>query len=121
ASARAPPPPPPAPRAEATRTAPARAAAPAAPPSASAGTACAPSGCRSPGSPVGVSHHGVERADDRDQVGDERVVDAGRRRLERGERRRAEVNPPRPGTAVGDDVAARLAARRLDRDVDLAL
>ena len=40
---------------------------------------------------------------------------ARRRRLERDERRRAELHAPRPRAAVGDDVAAELAARRLDR------
>ena len=66
-------------------------------------------------SPVDLAHHGVERADDRDHVGDQRVGHARRRRLERDERRRAELDPPRLRAAVGDDVAAELAARRLDR------
>ena len=46
---------------------------------------------------------------------------AGRGRLQRDERRRPELHAPRPRAAVGDDVAAELAARRLDRDVHLAL
>ena len=44
-----------------------------------------------------------------------------RRRLRGDERRRAELDAPRLRPAVGDDVAAELAARRLDRHVDLAL
>src|ERR671927_1622655 len=71
-------------------------------------------------SAIHLPHDGVERADDRDQVGDERVAHAGRGRLQRDERRRAELDAPRLRPAVGDDVAAELAARRLDRDVDLA-
>ena len=46
---------------------------------------------------------------------------AGRGRLQRHEARRAELDAPRLRTAVGDDVDAELAARRLDADVDLAL
>ena len=42
------------------------------------------------------------------------------RRLQVGERRVAEVRPEGPGAAVGDDVRAELAARRLDRHVGLA-
>ena len=49
------------------------------------------------------------------------ALDDGRRRLERGEARGAELHAPGPRAAVRDDVAPRLAARRLDDDVDLAL
>ena len=46
---------------------------------------------------------------------------AGGGGVQRRERRRAELHPPRLRPAVGDEVAARLAARGLDPDVDLAL
>src|SRR5712691_5352677 len=72
-------------------------------------------------SSINLAHDGVERADDRDHVRDERVAHARRRRLQRDEGRRAELDPPRLRAAVRDHVAAELAARRLDRDVDLAL
>ena len=87
------------------------------------GTSRARPGSRRTGraSPVDLAHHGVERADDRDHVGDQRVGHARRGRLQRDERRRAELDAPRPRAAVGADVAAELAARRLDREVDLAL
>src|ERR671925_2385866 len=72
-------------------------------------------------SPVALPHHGVQRPDDRDHVRDEGVPHAGGRRLEGDERRAPELHPPRARPAVRDDVAAHLAAGRLDRHVDLAL
>src|SRR6185436_18749314 len=72
-------------------------------------------------SAVNLTHQRVQRADDRDQVGDVRALHGRRRRREGGERGGAEFHPPRPGPSVGDDVAAELAPRRLDGDVDLAL
>src|SRR5919205_4575160 len=72
-------------------------------------------------SAIHLPHDGVERADDRDQVGDERVAHAGRGRLQGYEARRAELHAPGSRAAVGDDVTAELTPGRLDRDVDLAL
>src|SRR5258706_6594338 len=65
----------------------------------------------SPASRVGalavhLAHHGVERADDRDHVGDERIAHTGRRRLEGDEGGRAELDAPRLPSPVRDDVAA---------------
>src|SRR5205807_2850107 len=72
-------------------------------------------------SPIHLAHHGVERADDRDQVGDEGVAYTGRGRLERDEARRPELHAPRFRPPVRDEEAAELPSRRLDRRVDLAL
>src|ERR671922_81184 len=110
-----------APPAGPSRPPPARVAVPAGSPTAAAGTRSRSPEFAPPGSPVDLAHDRVEGADDRDEVGHERVAHAGRGRLERDERRRAELDPPRLRPAVGDDVATQLAARGLHGNVDLAL
>src|SRR5215217_5270439 len=72
-------------------------------------------------SSVDVPEHGVDRGDDGHRVGDEAAAHHVRQALEVEERRAAHVHPVRPGAAVAGDVAAELAARALDRHVDLAL
>src|SRR2546429_3830651 len=117
--------PPGAPGGEATRhAAPGRSAAPAKPPRSTPGIAPrsrAPRQRAAAPSTIHLPHHRVERADARDQVGDVRALPRRGRGLERRNRRRAELHPPRAGATIGDDVAAQLPARRLDGDVDLAL
>ncbi len=60
---------------------------------------------------VDPSHHGVDRGDGDDDVGDHAALDHRGQRLEVGEGRVAEVGAERHGAAVGDDVGAELAAR----------
>src|SRR4029078_10938035 len=88
------------------RAAPAPAPAPAAPPTGGPDTARASPARRrrTSGSPVDVSHHGVERRGDGDQVADRGTAHAGRRGLKGGEARRPELHAPRLRAAVRDEV-----------------
>src|SRR5258708_7156193 len=72
-------------------------------------------------SSVHLAPHGVDRGDDRDRVGDEPAPHHVRQTLDVDERWGANVHAIWLGGAVGCDVAADLAARALDRHVDLAL
>src|SRR5438309_730887 len=71
-------------------------------------------------SSIHLPHDGIEAADDRDEVRDQTALGAGAERVEGGERRGAEVAAVRPARAVGEQVDAELAARRLDALIDLA-
>src|SRR5215204_2950820 len=72
-------------------------------------------------SPVNLAEDWVHAGDDGNRVGDEAIAHHVRKRLEVDERRSADVHAIGLGTSVADDVAADLAARALDGDVDLAL
>ena len=76
--------------------------------------------CRSPGSPVHPAEDRVEHPEAGDHVGDVAVDRHVPERLQVDEGGVAEVDPGRLRGAVGEDEAAELAARALDRVVDLA-
>ena len=70
--------------------------------------------------PVDAAEHGVEHPERRDEVGDVEVADHRAERLQVHERGVAHVHARRLGGAVRAQEHAHLAARRLDRVVDLA-
>src|SRR3954454_23057592 len=71
-------------------------------------------------SAIHSTHDGVDGGDRGDDVGDHAALAHGRGRLQVDEAGVAHVDAPRPGAAVADHVVAELAARGLDRQVDLA-
>src|SRR5262249_10301317 len=132
-----------APAARSSPTLAGRSTAPAAPPSASPGSGRAPPrrpaapgrttapGRRPPpasratwdcssGSPIDLPEHDVDAADRRDDVRDELALHHDGKCLQVHERGRAHLHPPGPRRAVGHEVEAELALRRLDRAVRLA-
>src|ERR1700681_50240 len=71
-------------------------------------------------SPVDLSEHDVERAEDGGDVGQQMALADEIHRLQMRKARRADLALVGFVAAVGDQVDAELALRRLDRDVDFA-
>src|SRR3954449_132045 len=71
-------------------------------------------------SPVHLPEHDVERADHGGDVGEHVATAEEIHRLEVGEARRADLAAVGLVGAVGDEIDAELALRRLDRRIDLA-
>src|SRR5258705_12638757 len=71
-------------------------------------------------SSIDLSKHDVERAEDGRDVGEQMAAADEIHRLQMGKARRADLALVGLVGAVGDQIDAELALRRLDRGVDLA-
>src|SRR4051812_35291026 len=71
-------------------------------------------------SPIDLSEHDVERAENGRNVGEQMALADEVHRLQMGEARRADLALVRLVAAVGDQIDTELALRRLDRGIDLA-